>query len=140
MFYKIKEVEAKKCNACEKCVEVCHAGCFDMVEKNGKIVAEFINPKKCDACGDCLIECSHEGNAIALESVRKDKKGYVHSINKSKCEACERCVNLCPDKNIEMVEENGRVFAKIINPEKCLADGHCSFCCQVDDKEYSKSK
>ena len=138
MFYKIKEVDKKRCNSCEKCVKVCHVDCFDMIEdKSGKIVANFKDKEKCDSCGDCIILCSKEGAAIVLESVDKKKHGHVNGIKKEKCEACEKCLKLCPGKNIEMVEEKGKVFAKIIDPKKCLADGHCSFCCCVDDKIYS---
>lgn len=139
MLYKIKEVDAGKCNGCEKCAQVCHACCFDMISTDDKIVAKFQNADKCDACGDCIIVCPIEGSAIALIPLVKEKSGFVKEINPKKCSACEKCISLCPDKNIEITEENGKVFAKIKDPKKCVADGHCTFCCDFDTKTYSKS-
>ena len=140
MHYRIKGVDSKKCDGCEKCVKVCPKGCFEMVDENNKIIAKFTNSDKCNSCGDCIIVCPTEGSAIILEPLIKGKDGYVKEINKKKCLACEKCIKLCPGKNIEITEENGKVFAKIIDPKKCIADGHCSFSCPVDDKVYSKEK
>lgn len=139
MLYKIKEVDKNLCNACEKCVKICHANCFDMTEIDNKIVAEFKNKDLCDACGDCIAICPVKTSAIVLMPVDKNKHGFVKGINSQKCQACGKCLDLCPGKNIEITEENGKIFAKIIDPQKCIADGHCSFCCNVDDKIYSQN-
>lgn len=140
MFYRIKGVDESKCNGCEKCVQACHAKCFEMMDSGGKIIANFNNKEKCDACADCIIICPVNGSAIILAPVNNEKKGFVKSIDNKKCVACEKCLKLCPGKNIEIVEENGKIFARIIDPKKCVADGYCSFCCDVDDKTYSKDK
>ena len=140
MLYKIKEVDYERCNGCEKCVQVCHAKCFDMVEKSDKIIADFLRPEDCDSCGDCIVVCPIEGSAIVLQPLLKDKHGHVKMIDGEKCVACGKCLNLCPGKNIEITEKDGKIFAKILNPKKCVADGHCTFCCPVDDKIYSETK
>lgn len=140
MLYRIKGVEKSKCNGCEKCVQICHASCFEMVDDKGKIVAKFGKEDKCDACGDCILICPTKDSAIILEPIMKDKQGFVKEINKKECLACEKCIKLCPHKNIEIVEENGKIFAKILNAKKCIADGHCSFSCPVDNKTYSECK
>lgn len=137
MLYKIKEVDAARCNSCEKCVQVCHANCFDMAERDGDIIAEFIRPKDCDCCGDCIAICPVEGSAIALQPILPGKQGHIREIDEEKCISCGKCINLCPGKNIKIIESGGKVFAKIIDPKKCVADGHCTFCCPVDDKVYS---
>ena len=136
MHYKISEVDKTRCNGCEKCVQVCHANCFEMINEDDKIVANFYNANNCDSCGDCIVICPIEKSAIIL-SDKDNVGGHVTSIDKDKCAACGKCIDTCPDKNIEIVEENGQIFAKIKDPKKCIADGHCSFCCQVDDKVYS---
>ena len=140
MYYQIKGVDVDKCNGCEKCVQICHHNCFEMVESNNKVVADFIKPEKCDACGDCIVICPVDHSAIMLKPLNKNKKGYVVKIEGEKCEACEKCISVCPEKNIEIVEKNGEIFAKIKDPKKCVADGDCTFCCEVDNKVYSEAK
>ncbi len=140
MFYKIKGVDTDKCNGCEKCVQICHHSCFDMVLSGNNVVAKFINPKTCDSCGDCIVVCPVENTAILLKSANKNKEGYVVKIDGETCDACGKCISVCPEKNIEIVEENGNIFAKIIDPEKCASDGHCTFCCENDNKKYAKHK
>ena len=54
------------------------------------LIAYYIDPEKCQACGLCLKNCPAE--AIS------GKKGTVYIIDQKKCIKCDTCFDVCPDK------------------------------------------
>ena len=54
-------LDREKCTACEKCLEVCSCGVYEM--QNGRAVP--VNAKDCIGCGSCVEVCEH--NAIKIE-------------------------------------------------------------------------
>ncbi len=104
----IDHIDEIKCSACEKCVHICPEDCFEITELNGKIIAKFISPEKCTYCGECLVVCEEE--AIMLNDIEADK---IYEVTKPEnCSACESCVQLSKGKGFEMVEKDGKIFAK----------------------------
>jgi adenylylsulfate reductase subunit B len=47
-------VDAVKCTACGKCVEICPEDVLEI--KDGKAVAKY--PKECWHCGSCVYDCA----------------------------------------------------------------------------------
>jgi len=60
MGYKV-ELDQKKCNGCEECIEACTADVFEM--RNGKSVP--VNKRDCVGCLSCVEICEQE--AIKVE-------------------------------------------------------------------------
>lgn len=54
------------------------------------LIAYYIDPEKCQACGLCLKNCPTE--AIS------GKKGTVYVIDQGKCIKCDTCFDICPEK------------------------------------------
>jgi NAD-dependent dihydropyrimidine dehydrogenase PreA subunit len=63
MAYKVN-VNSRKCNGCEECLEACTAGMFRM--HNGKAVP--IDEKECMGCETCVGACDE--NAITVTDTR----------------------------------------------------------------------
>ncbi|NHJ22842.1 MAG: hypothetical protein EAX91_18005 [Candidatus Lokiarchaeota archaeon] len=53
------KIEEKKCIGCRNCINVCLAGCFEMVEKKAKIKSL----ENCMECASCWYVCQ-EGAII----------------------------------------------------------------------------
>jgi Na+-translocating ferredoxin:NAD+ oxidoreductase subunit B len=49
-------VEKDKCEGCGTCMGVCTKGAINLVELDGKMIAE-IAPEQCEECGDCIQFC-----------------------------------------------------------------------------------
>ncbi len=65
-----------------------------------------IRPKKCIACGSCVVVCAHEalslverpeGMARPKESIKK-----VARIDPAKCVGCGSCIHACPEEAIDI--------------------------------------
>ena len=54
------------------------------------LIAYYIDPEKCQACGLCLKNCPSD--AIT------GKKGEVYIIDQQKCIKCDTCYDVCPEK------------------------------------------
>ncbi len=55
-----------------------------------ELIAYYINPEKCQACGICTKNCP--AGAIS------GKKGVVHVIDQKKCIKCGTCLDVCPER------------------------------------------
>ena len=55
-----------------------------------ELIAYYINPEKCQACGICMKNCP--AGAIS------GKKGIVHMIDQEKCIKCGMCFEVCPER------------------------------------------
>lgn len=132
-FFHIDHIDRKKCTACEECVHVCANKCFEMTEVDGKVVAKFVNADKCDFCGKCLIVC--EDKAICLNEVADIE--YAKLEREHSCQACENCVKICHGKSYEIVEEDGKIFAKKISNRE---DNSCFFSCPNQAIIYVEKK
>ncbi|MBR9675891.1 4Fe-4S binding protein [Candidatus Woesearchaeota archaeon] len=54
---RVVSVDEKKCDACERCVKVCPEHNFEMVEKDGKVVAKVKDADKCRGDDHCVFVC-----------------------------------------------------------------------------------
>jgi len=55
-----------------------------------ELIAYYIDPEKCQACGICTKNCPT--GAIS------GKKGIVHVIDQKKCIKCGACIDVCPER------------------------------------------
>lgn len=55
-----------------------------------ELIAYYISPEKCQACGICTENCP--AGAIF------GKKGFVHVIDQEKCIRCGVCLDVCPER------------------------------------------
>ncbi|PLW80602.1 hypothetical protein C0585_01630 [Candidatus Woesearchaeota archaeon] len=65
---KLFRIDGDKCEACEKCVQICRQGVFEMIEEDGKIHSEMVHPEKCNDCGLCFMACENQGKPILLKN------------------------------------------------------------------------
>ncbi|MDI6761298.1 MAG: 4Fe-4S dicluster domain-containing protein, partial [Candidatus Brocadiaceae bacterium] len=85
--FKIKErpvavVDPERCSGCNRCVDVCPAGCLEMVdEEPGTIykVARNVRTKDCVACRMCEMVC---GDKEAIRVLWPDG-GRCRSLNRA---------------------------------------------------------
>ncbi|HHT9131355.1 MAG TPA: 4Fe-4S binding protein [Candidatus Tripitaka californicus] len=85
--FKIKErpiavVDPERCSGCNRCVDVCPAGCLEMMdEEPGTIykVARNVRTKDCVACRMCEMVC---GDKEAIRVLWPDG-GRCHSLNRA---------------------------------------------------------
>lgn len=129
-MHKVIDVLGEECLACEKCVQVCKNNVFEMVEKQGKIVSEVIDNSDCNGCFECVKFCSSNGKSIVIDLTDKSK-----IFDKENCDACEKCVQACSKDNIEIIEDNGKLFAKIIDINNCDCNNQCVLVCNSGIKD-----
>ncbi|MEW6079472.1 MAG: 4Fe-4S dicluster domain-containing protein [Thermodesulfobacteriota bacterium] len=57
------------------------------------IKTEFIklNPKKCEACGECIKACPN--NVIGMVDIKIHKHAHIDSADL--CEGCRKCIKAC---------------------------------------------
>jgi NADH-quinone oxidoreductase subunit F len=55
-----------------------------------ELIAYYINPEKCKACGACFRQCPAE----AIEGGKK----RIHVIDQAKCTKCGSCIEACPSR------------------------------------------
>ncbi len=110
--FEINHVEKDKCTACENCIKLCPSDCYEMKHDNDNVYVEFTNPSNCSFCGKCIYNCP--GDAIILKELDHTK----FEIDRSLCGACEKCIQISGDQGVELVEEDGKVFAKITDHTK----------------------
>ncbi|MDF1592393.1 MAG: ferredoxin family protein [Desulfobacterales bacterium] len=69
-------VDSRKCNGCEECLEVCSAGVLEV--RNGKAIAVY--PDSCVGCQSCVDVCKE--NAITMEDTRVQLSGTCLNLLK----------------------------------------------------------
>jgi len=80
-----------------------------------------INPKTCDACGECVKVCS--------KNILVNKNGKIETQNLLNCTLCQDCMDACPKEPsaIEVTwDENGFVFniesSGALTPERIMQE------------------
>jgi Fe-S-cluster-containing hydrogenase component 2 len=67
MIRKIIEIDEEKCDGCGLCVDACHEGAIQMVDKKARLVSDIY----CDGLGDCIGECP-QGAITIIEREAQD--------------------------------------------------------------------
>jgi len=109
-------VDAEKCRACGKCVEVCPKGLFSLIPVAGRVHPDPVNrgwvhvacsshdigrdtrlvcPAGCIACRKCEKACPVDAIHVI---------DNLAVIDYNKCTSCGECVEVCPTKCIIMTE------------------------------------
>jgi len=54
------------------------------------------------------------------------------AVNGKRCNGCGMCVSVCPGRALELVEEDGRKVARMVEAEvpECVACGDCAAACK----------
>ena len=68
MKRKIVEINEKRCDGCELCVEACHEGAIQIIDGKAKLVKD----EYCDGLGDCLPACPQD----AIEIIEREAKPF----------------------------------------------------------------
>jgi ferredoxin len=71
-----------------------------------ELIAYWIDPDKCKACGQCLKACP-------VEAISGEKK-VAHVIDQSKCDKCGICLETCPDKFSAVSKVTGQQKKEIL--------------------------
>lgn len=64
----------------------------------------------------------------------------INIINKSECTGCTACKNICPQKCIEMKQDEEGFLYPQVDKEKCINCGLCEKVCPVKNKKQEKKK
>lgn len=78
-------------------------------------------------------------NSIEIQK-ENDKIKYIQIDDKSKCCGCTACKNICPQKAIEMKEDEEGFLYPSINMDKCVNCGLCKKVCPVLNKVKEQKK
>jgi DNA-directed RNA polymerase subunit D len=77
-------ISRKLCNACRRCVEVCHRKVFDL--EDGKVaIRDLLN---CTLCGECVKVCEP-----AALTVKVDETAFIFTMESSGCLPVERVIS-----------------------------------------------
>jgi len=77
-------ISNKLCNACGRCVEVCHRKVFGL-EGGKAVICDLLN---CTLCGDCVKVC--EPGAL---TVKADETAFIFTLESSNCLPVERIIS-----------------------------------------------
>ncbi|MGD8369250.1 MAG: NADH-ubiquinone oxidoreductase-F iron-sulfur binding region domain-containing protein [Desulfobacterales bacterium] len=75
-----------------------------------ELIAFYIDPEKCSACGICLKKCP----ADAIDGAKKT----IHIIDQDKCTKCGTCFEVCPPKFRAVTKISGEPVPPPIDEEK----------------------
>ncbi len=75
-----------------------------------ELIAFYIDPEKCSACGMCRKKCP----ADAVDGAKKT----IHVIDQDKCTKCGTCFEVCPSKFRAVVKISGEPVPAPIDEEK----------------------
>lgn len=75
-----------------------------------ELIAYWIDPEKCKACGRCLKACP-------AEAITGEKK-VAHVIDQVKCTKCGICIENCPDKFSAIIKVTGKQRTEIVEGVK----------------------
>ncbi len=75
---------------------------------------EYINARKCTACGVCFQQCPQDG--AILQGVSRSHSPFF-AINEKKClyladQSCNRCQEVCPEKAITLDAHTGQIVCE----------------------------
>jgi len=73
-----------------------------------ELIAYWIDPDKCKACGQCRKACP-------TEAITGEKKA-PHVIDQDKCNKCGICLEICPDKFSAVSKVTGRQRENLVKP------------------------
>jgi NADH:ubiquinone oxidoreductase subunit F (NADH-binding)/(2Fe-2S) ferredoxin/Pyruvate/2-oxoacid:ferredoxin oxidoreductase delta subunit len=75
-----------------------------------ELIALYIDPEKCKACGTCQKQCP-------AEAIDGDKK-IIHIIDQGRCTNCGTCFEVCPAKFGAVIKLSGEPIPEPIPQEK----------------------
>jgi len=75
-----------------------------------ELIAFYIDPKKCSACGICRKKCPVD----AIDGAKKK----IHIIDQEKCTRCGTCFEVCPPKFRAVTKISGEPVPAPIDEEK----------------------
>lgn len=78
-------------------------------------------------------------NSIEIQK-ENDKIKYIQIDDKAKCCGCTACKNICPQKAIEMKEDEEGFLYPSINMDKCVNCGLCKKVCPVLNKNNNSKE
>jgi DNA-directed RNA polymerase subunit D len=101
------DINNKLCNACGRCVEVCHRKVFGL--EGGKVViCDLLN---CTLCNECVEVC--EPSAL---TVQPDETAFIFTIETTGCLPVERIISeslkILKDKTHELTSEIKKIGGK----------------------------
>jgi NADH-quinone oxidoreductase subunit G len=86
-----------------------------------------LNPQKCIKCGRCVLVCQQMQNVWAVEFLQRGERMRIApaadvTLAESPCIQCGQCAAHCPVGAIYELDESGRVWDALRDPQKvCVA-------------------
>ncbi len=130
---------SKKCNACQRCVEVCPTHALQpKISMDSLMIPQLILTQNC-----CLWDCTKCNDVCPTDALQKItveektdikigraiwlQKNCIAMTDGTECNACEIA---CPNGSISMLQ-NGRKRFPIINEGNCIGCGMCVAACKA---------
>lgn len=124
-----KKISRKKAREIlDKCVDLGLVQFGDNVQEGVNFICNC-----CGCCCEALLAYKRFGCSSDISS------NFVSKHSNHKCVGCGVCAEKCPVDAIEMVERDGKKFARVI-PERCIGCGVCVRFCPTKSRIMEKKK